>query len=249
VSETPPLVLYQFAFSHYNEKVRWTLDHKGLPSQRRSLLPGLHERTLRRLSGGPTTTPLLQDGDRTICGSAAIVAHLEARAPSPALFPSDAEARREAEDWVARLDERVGPAVRLALFHELLQDPDYAARMFATGQSALKGGLYRRLFPRLVPMLRRRMAIDDETAAAARATIETELNRVDEASRASGYLVGDRFSVADLTAGSLFFPLFFPPQISFDLPQRSSQALESWRERWRGHAGADYVRGLWDRHR
>jgi len=243
------LVLYQFAFSHYNEKVRWALDWKGLPSERRCLLPGLHERRIRRLSGGPTTTPLLQDGARAISGSAAIVAHLETRAPSPPLFPADDEARRQVEDWVRWLDDEIGPAVRLALFHELLQEPGYASRIFTTGQPALKGALYRRIFPRLVPMLRRRMSIDADRAAAARQTVVAGLRRMNEASRASGYLVGDRFGAADLTAASLFFPLYFPPQLGFALPAGPSPALDAWRARWRDRPGSAYVLGLWSKHR
>lgn len=247
--ELPDLVLYQFAFSHYNEKVRWALDWKGLPSRRRGLLPGLHERTTRRLSGGPTTTPLLVDAGRAVSGSADILEHLETRWPSPPLFPADAEARRRAGDWVRWLDDEIGPAVRLALFHELLAEPGTASRIFTTGQPALKGALYRRLFPRLVPMLRRRMSIDADSAAAARETIAAGLRRVDEASRATGYLVEGRFGVADLTAGALFFPLFFPRELAFALPPGPSPALDAWRARWRDRPGAGWVQGLWSKHR
>ena len=35
-------VLWQFKYSHYNEKARWALDFKRIPHRRRSLLPGLH---------------------------------------------------------------------------------------------------------------------------------------------------------------------------------------------------------------
>jgi glutathione S-transferase len=249
VEPASPIVLYQFAFSHYNEKVRWALDYKGLPSRRVSLLPGFHESRIRRLSGGPTTTPLLRDGERVVSGSAAIVAHLESRAPAPPLFPSDPGRRREAGEWVRWLDEEIGPAVRLAVFHDLLADPALAGRLFTTGQPALKGALYRALFPRLVPMLRQRMGIDEESAASARETVAAGLRRLEEASRPGGYLVGARFGVADLTAGSLFFPLFFPPQLGFELPKGPSPALEGWLARWRDHPGAETVRALWQEHR
>ena len=242
------LVLYQFAFSHYNEKARWTLDYKGLASERRAVLPGFHERTIRKLSG-KTTTPVLTDGDRVVAGSAEIVAYLDERVPSPPLFPSDPEERREALAWVAWLDDEVGPAVRLALFHELLADPGFASRIFTTGRSGLKASLYRRIFPRLVPMLRSRMDIHDESAQRDREVVDRALTRVHEASRESGYLVGGRFTVADLTAGSLLFPLYFPEQMPFALPAGGSPALDSWLARWRDHPGGAWVKELWAKHR
>src|SRR6185503_21320125 len=35
-------VLWQFRFSHFNEKARWALDWKRVPHTRSSLLPGWH---------------------------------------------------------------------------------------------------------------------------------------------------------------------------------------------------------------
>lgn len=243
------LVLYQFAFSHYNEKVRWALDFKGLPREDRPLLPGFHARSVARRSGGPTSTPLLLDGQRAVSGSAAILEHLEARKPSPALFPEGPAEREEAARWVAWLDDEVGPAVRLALFHELLADTAYASRIFTTGQPAWKGALYRALFPRMVPMLRERMSITEEHAAEARETIARALERVAQASAASGHLVGDRFGVADLTAGALLFPLYFPAQLGFELPAGRSASMEGWLARWRGSPGEAWVRALWRKYR
>ncbi len=75
-------VLWQLQISHYNEKVRWALDHKRIDHVRRSLLPGLHILVARRLSGGSTTPVLTLDG-RSIGDSTAIIAALEQRWPSP----------------------------------------------------------------------------------------------------------------------------------------------------------------------
>ena len=93
------------------------------------------------------------------------------------------------------------------------------------------------MFPRLVPMLRERMSINEQTAWAARDVISTGLRRVNEATQKSGYLVGSRFGVADLTAGALLFPLYFPPQLRFELPAQPSDAMQAWLGRWRGSPG------------
>ena len=59
------IVLHQFPYSHYNEKVRWALDLKRVPHRRRSVLPGPHMAQVRRLTGR-TQTPVLvlDDGSR-----------------------------------------------------------------------------------------------------------------------------------------------------------------------------------------
>ncbi len=38
----PPPHLYHFRISHFNEKVRWALDHKRWPHRRTALVPGFH---------------------------------------------------------------------------------------------------------------------------------------------------------------------------------------------------------------
>jgi glutathione S-transferase len=59
---TTMIELLQFRHSPYNEKVRWALDLKRVPHTRRSLLPGPHVATVRRLTGR-THTPVLVPDD------------------------------------------------------------------------------------------------------------------------------------------------------------------------------------------
>jgi len=47
---TPPR-LWHFRVSHFNEKVRWALDHKRWPHTRKTLIPGFHVAAARWLSG------------------------------------------------------------------------------------------------------------------------------------------------------------------------------------------------------
>ena len=39
---SPAVTLHQFRYSHFNEKVRWALDFKGIAHERVSELPGPH---------------------------------------------------------------------------------------------------------------------------------------------------------------------------------------------------------------
>ena len=101
------LELWHFKFSHYNEKVRWALDHKAIEHERHVLVPGFHVPTVLRLTGQPCTPVIAWDGE-TVWDSTAIIAKLEERVPEPALYPEDPSERERAlalEDW---FDENVG---------------------------------------------------------------------------------------------------------------------------------------------
>ena len=171
------------------------------------------------------------------------------RLPAPALFPSDPSLGEEADRWISWLDAKVGPATRLALFHEVLADPDHAVQIFATAQPAWKRVPYTWLFPRMIPMLRKKMSITDASAGEARETASEALDRIASAASRTGYLVGDRFSAADLSAAALLFPLSFPPELPFDLPDRASAVFDRWRSRWTGHPGVLWMEEIFRKHR
>ena len=245
---TARCTLHQFYFSHFNEKARWALDWKGVPHDRRNLLPGPHAGAARRLSG-QTATPILEiDGD-AVAGSAAIVEAVDALSPERPLFPDDAATRAEVERWIVWLDDEVGPAVRLSLFHVLLPESRYAARIFGGAQPFWKAVPYRALFPAMVPRLLSMMEIDEETARAADTTIDAALDRVADAVRDRDHLVGDDFTAADLTAAAFLMPLCFPPKGPIALETPIPAPLASWLARWEGHEAIAWTRRTFDRYR
>jgi glutathione S-transferase len=248
LAHPPELVLYQFAFSHFNEKARWGLDWKGLHSKRCNLLPGFHTRRTRSLSGATQTPILVVDGE-AIAGSTSILRHLEEFCPAPELFPTNDPEREEVDRWIAWLDDEVGPAIRLGLFDEILRDPEYAVDIFATAQPGWKRLGYSIVFPKIIQVLRSRMTITAEAAVEANETTAKALERIASAVGSTGYLVGDRFTAADLTAASLLFPLSFPSQLPFSIPNRSSAAMEHWKSRWAGRAGVDWMEKIYRAHR
>lgn len=110
----PPVELFQFRYSPYNEKVRWALDLKRVPHRRTSLLPGPHIAKLRAMTG-QTATPVLRIGDETLFGSARIVARLDQLYPEPRLIPEDRSERELAQAIEQRFDEDLTPRVRRAV--------------------------------------------------------------------------------------------------------------------------------------
>ena len=87
------LKLYQFAISHYCEKIRWALDYKGLNYETVNLLPGQHVKTIRKLTGEASSVPVLDHDGHVVQGSAAILDYLDQTFPEHPLTPADPDVR------------------------------------------------------------------------------------------------------------------------------------------------------------
>jgi glutathione S-transferase len=252
MSESKP-VLWQIDVSHFSEKARWALAYNEVEHVRRSPMPGAHMAIALWFSRGATKTfPILQLDGRTITDSTEIVAALEELSPEPSLYPSDPEQRRRALDLEDYFDEELGPHIRLLAWHELIGEPqllgELAARSAPGPLGKAKGltGAYARVFTSL-----RFGANDDRAADVARDKVVAAMDRLDTelAASDSDYLVGDGFSVADLTAASLFYPLVRPPEGPMPADIGSPEALERFRETLSERPGFAYVEEMFRRHR
>ncbi len=252
MSDTKP-VLWQIAISHYSEKARWALAYKGVAYTKRSPLPGMHIPVALWLTrGAHKTFPVLQLDGRTIGDSTAIVAALEARFPDPPLYPSDPEQRGRALALEEFFDEQLGPHIRLLAFHELIGEPEmFAAVAAETAPAALaraKGltGAYARAYTSL-----RFGANSDAAAETARDKVVAAMDRLDTELEASGgeYLVGDCFSVVDLTAAALFYPLVGPAEGPLPADRPSPPAFDRFRQSLADRPGYAWVVEMFRRHR
>jgi glutathione S-transferase len=239
VSDLP--VLWQYSFSHYNEKARWTLDHKRISHRRRSLLPG-GPRAMWFASRG--TLPVLDiDGER-IADSSAIIDALEARAPDRPVYPEDDDQRRRALELEEFFDEEMGHDLRRVAFHDWSNE--YLADLLTTAQPGAVRAPFRATLPIGMAWARRRYRVNPEAVERSRAKVEAALGRIEAELGQDGYLVGDRFSVADLTACSLLYPLAWPDEVQYDPP--TPRGWE-FRERLAERPALDWVREMYRRHR
>jgi glutathione S-transferase len=243
-----PPVLWHLKVSHYNEKARWALDHKRIPHVRRALIPGRHDRVALKLSGG-STLPVLVLDDGAIGDSTRIIEALEQRWPDPPLYPAEPEARRRAlelEDW---FDEELGPHARLLLFHEYVRDRERleaVAAHQAPGPLARTPALAARIIKAFTSI---RYGVQrEEKAELARRKILEALNRLESELGEHDYLVGDRFSVADLTAAALFYPLVQPPEGPV-LGAPPPDAIERFRAPHKERRAYRWVEEIFRRHR
>ena len=230
-TETAPIVpvLWQLQISHYVEKVRWALDYKRVAHVRRTLLPGLHVVKAKRLTGNTSTTPVLTINGRSIGDSTRIIAAIEERWPQPPLYPDDPGQRRRALELEAFFNQELGPHIRRAFYQELLPHPNLVGPLFTQGRPVAARALLRAGFPMLRVGMRRRLEINAESAAHSRNKVVAAIDRLEREISASGFLVGETFTVADLTAAALFYGVARPPEFPYAMV--ADDALPaSWRE-------------------
>jgi glutathione S-transferase len=220
-------VLWQLQISHYVEKVRWALDYKRVPHIRHSLLPGAHIRETKRLSGDTSTVPVLTIDGRSIGDSTRIIAALEQRWPQPPLYPDDHARRRRALELEEFFDEELGPHTRRAFYHEVLAQPELLVPLFTQGDPLAAQAL-RQALPALCAGIQQRFAITAETAEESRAKIAAAMDRLERELSPSGFLVGESFTVADLTAAALFYPVARPPEFPYQMVA-DDDLSDSWR--------------------
>jgi glutathione S-transferase len=245
---TSPPHLLHFRISHYSEKVRWALDFKGWAHTRESFVPAFHVPGVRGRSGQNQVPVLVLDGE-TLVGSSRILAELERRRPEPPLFPSDPAERKRALELEAFFDEEVAPDLRRLFWSTYLGHPADTARLAADGASAFTRRAWRAAFPLLRPLLVQNMGLRAEQVHRARERLGGYFDRLESAIGPSGYLVGDRFGIADLSAAALMSPIVRPPQFPYPPPEPLPPELTELRATVAERAGFRWVLDIYERHR
>lgn len=241
--------LWHISISHYSEKARWALDHKRVEHERKGPPPGAHMLiALAKSRGASKTFPLLELDGRTYADSTDIVAALEERFPERPLYPGDPDERRRALELEDFFDEQVGPHSRLLAWHEIVADRDASRRLIESGMvGPLKVGA-RYTAPAIAGFLQLRYGVkSDDAAVEALGRIEAGFDRIEAELGDSGYLVGDSFSIADLTAAALLYPTVLPAE-GPRLPE-PPPAYAEIRSGLEQRDGFKWVEGIWAEHR
>jgi glutathione S-transferase len=241
-------LLWHFPISHFNEKVRWALDFKGVPHRRQALAMGYVPRVF--WATGQVRLPVLFLDGRAIADSTRIIAALEAKYPEPALYPADAAERRRALALEDFFDEDLGPGLRALIIGEAFAtDPEAALRALTTGMGAGPLRAARAILPAFRTFYGWRHKIDATTIAAGRRQVAAALDRIEGELGSSGYLVGERFGIADLTAAALFSPLTRPPEFPYPISVAFPTAIETLRAALAERRGFRWLLEMYRRHR
>jgi glutathione S-transferase len=244
--DTPEL--WQFTSSHFNEKARWALDFKRVPHIRHSLIPGFHVPVVKRMTG-KTNVPVLKLNGDAISDSSRIIEALERAYPDSPLYPADVHERARALELEDYFDEELGQYIRRWIFHVILPYPEFVRAAFVSHASPAAQLAHRALSPLFGVIMRRQMNINPASAEAARVKTLAAMDRLTNELRPSGYLVGDRFTVADLTAAALLSPLVRPPEFPYKAAVALPEPLAKIRDSLSTHPAFRWTLKTYRQHR
>jgi glutathione S-transferase len=233
------ITLYQLHWSHYVEKVRWALDYKGLGWSAVEVDPFTkhqmhHLKCQTTLDSGRKayTVPTIYDAatGSVVGDSSKIVEYLELTYPAPALYPQDTTERTEVARWMLWLDSTLGLAARRLAYTQIaLEQPGLLAELFlprsvASGDAGkfkvkLAGAV-------IAGVLTRRFRFLHNRTDRVFEQLEQCLLIAAERLSSRRYLVGDRFTAADLTLATLLRPAVLVP---FFHENPRLQRLFAWR--------------------
>jgi glutathione S-transferase len=243
------VVLWHIEVSHYNEKARWALDYKSIAHELRVPMPGLHgARALVLTRGRHRRLPIVELEGRRIGDSTAIIAALEAYQPEPALYPVDPAQKARALELEDFFDEQLAPQMRRLVWHHTLESTDAIVDSLFADRAPGRARFLRATAPAVRPFVRRDYGVSAESAEIAHGEVLAAMDRIEAELQPSGYLVGDGFSVADLTAAALFTPLIAPPYRPY-LPATFPAALQPLREELTARPGGRWIHAMYERHR
>src|SRR5262245_59289149 len=207
------LLLYDIFWSHYCEKARFCLDFKRLPYTLVRVNPFTRREVIDL--GARGDVPVLRDDARVIAGSEAIAAHLETFHPDPPLLPEEEAAREETLRLERIYDTELGLDSRRVAYQVALERPEMLLGTILWTR-APKRWLNRPLLRIVEPRLRRKFRIHPREVEESLGRLRRLLPEMQSRVTRTGFLVGDRLTLADITAVSLLDPLEIVPEFVRD---------------------------------
>ena len=223
--------LYQFPLSHFCEKARWALDYHSIPHQQQTVLPGLHYLRANRMGLPQPTLPILRHNGRLIQNSSAIITYLDQHYPNNMLTPIDPTLKQQALDWEAYVDQEIGPHIRRVFYAHALPNKKLTFYFFALGAPVYGRVFLHIAYPIIRRAMQRTMNITPATTKASIDHLKEPLAKLQEAYSQKPYLIGDRFTRADLAAAALLAPPHKLPQYGIvwpHLPAALEEILAQW---------------------
>jgi glutathione S-transferase len=172
--------LFGLPASHPSLAAQLMLEHKGIAYRRIDLVAAAHRAIVRALGFPGKTVPALRLDGEKVQGTRAIALALDARVPSPPLFPSDPERRAEVEEAEAWGDEVLQPVPRRLVWNALGHDRSTLATYLEGARLGIPTSIAARIAPPVAAAARHFNEATDEAARRDLAAVPGLMDRVDE---------------------------------------------------------------------
>jgi glutathione S-transferase len=236
-------ILHTFACSHYCERARWGLQHKGIAFDEVQHVAGFHKQTIFKMTG-EFNLPVLQldksdalkDRPKTIAGSGTILDWCMGQSPDAQL-----EAQCEAD---------LGRLVRQFTYAASLRQPNSRVKeMLLCGGPRWQLTIMKMAWPVIIPVMEKEMGAYASKLPEIGAQLEALLNSVNAKLGGRAYVDGASFSRADITVASLIAPLARPNQMPLYQPVQFLPQAQPWVDRWSALPIMQWARTIYDQHR
>ena len=211
------------AFSHYVEKARWVLHRFAVPYRDRRVLPFFHFAAVYQVHRGKLgradsassrfSTPVLRTDDgRILCDSAEIVRYVSERfAPKG----HDLYCLPDAAELERHFNLALGPHTRRVAYATLFEQPELMRQLAQRNVDRWQASVFMAAYPLVKQGLTRFLQIHPGRVLESIDQTRREFDAVSARLRdGRHFLLGDRFSAADLAFACLASPAVSPPQYS-----------------------------------
>jgi glutathione S-transferase len=167
------------------------------------------------------------------------------------LYPTDPTQRQQVDALVNEFDTILAPAVRLWAYSYIMNQPDLVKPLWCQGVPAFESRLFSIVFPWMRTNVSQLYGISDTSKDEAYEIICDSFDRVNGLlSDGRAYLVGDRFSAADLSFATLSAAVLAIPKYSVPLPDLNQlpPTMASQIQQFQQTIAGDWVLKLYQEH-
>jgi glutathione S-transferase len=172
------MILFGASVSPFVRKTLVVAAEKGIALENRPTNPRSSDDADYLAASPFRKIPALKDGDYSLCDSTAIISYLDAKHPQPAIIPQEARARGKAIWFEELADTILFTAVSKVFFNRVVA-------------------------PKFLNM----PGNEAEATEALTTLLPPMLAHLESVAPASGFLVGDSFSIADISVTSMLVNL------------------------------------------
>jgi glutathione S-transferase len=147
------------------------------------------------------------------------------------------------------MDERLGENIRRILYSRLLDYPDFIRYCFTHPMSEFKQFMFRLVYPILRARIYQTYVISAEKVAQARRDFAAAMDEMANRLERGHYLVGGRFTRADLSVASMLSLLVMPPEHPFPWIEIPDPQTRVFCDQYRDHPVSEWVRNMYREHR